>query len=101
MLTAAPLEALDFPLAAIAFVVWFRAELLIAVPVTELLVPVLAPVAELVGPGDALEPLVTVPETAFEAWVPLATWPEVLTYNLFYVSGFCQYSGATSMTTAY
>jgi hypothetical protein len=50
---------------------------------------------------EAVELLVTVPETAFEVSVPLATWPEVLTYNFFSVSGFCQYSGATSITTAY
>jgi hypothetical protein len=30
-----------------------------------------------------VEPLVKVPETAFEDCVPLAIWPEVLTYNFF------------------
>src|SRR3954471_7432934 len=42
-----------------------------------------------------------VPATACVSWVPLADPPEVLTYNDFSVSGFCQYSGATSMTTWY
>jgi len=50
---------------------------------------------------DEVELLVTVPATAFEDCVPLATCPEVLTYNFFKVYGFCQYSGATSITTEY
>ena len=40
-----------------------------------------------------------VPATAWVSCVPLAAPPEVLTYSDFSVSGFCQYSGATSITT--
>ena len=40
-----------------------------------------------------------VPATACVSWVPLAAPPDVLTYSDFRVSGFCQYSGATSITT--
>src|SRR3954451_22668467 len=40
-----------------------------------------------------------VPATACVSWVPLAAPPEVLTYRDLSVSGFCQYSGATSITT--
>jgi hypothetical protein len=64
VVTAAPLDALDLPEAAIAFVAWFRAESLLV----EL--GLLTTLPEFV---DALEPLVTVPETAFEDCVPLAT----------------------------
>jgi len=35
------------------------------------------------------------------AWVPETAPPEVLTYNSLSISGFCENSGATSMTTWY
>jgi hypothetical protein len=41
----------------------------------------------------------TVPATAFVVWVPLADPPAVLTNTSLRVSAFCQYFGATSMTT--
>src|SRR3569833_752319 len=42
-----------------------------------------------------------VPATAWVACVPLTEPPEVLIYSSFRTSGFCQISGATSMTTWY
>ena len=41
----------------------------------------------------------TVPATAFVVWVPLAVPPAVLMKTSFRVSAFCQYCGATSITT--
>ena len=43
----------------------------------------------------------TVPATALVDCVPPTVPPEVLIQRLFRVSGLCQYSGATSMTTWY
>ena len=56
--TAAPLDALDLPVAAIAFVAWFLAESL----AEELAVPAVLPEF-----AEAVDLLLTVPETAFEA----------------------------------
>jgi hypothetical protein len=41
----------------------------------------------------------TVPATALVVWVPLAVPPAVLMKTSFSVSAFCQYFGATSITT--
>ena len=43
----------------------------------------------------------TVPGSALVAWVPLTVPPAVLIKMRSSVSGFCQNSGATSMTTWY
>jgi hypothetical protein len=73
-------------------------------------------VGDVVGPGEAVELTTaagttvqpravgaagpnTVPATAFVVWVPLADPPAVLTNTSLRVSAFCQYFGATSMTT--
>ena len=48
--------------------------------------------------ADVFGPL-TVPATALVAWVPPTVPPAVLTKMSLRVSGFCQYCGATSMTT--
>ena len=42
-----------------------------------------------------------VPATAWVACVPVTAPPAVLMYSSFSISGFCQYCGATSITTWY
>src|SRR5450432_3456985 len=53
------------------------------------------------GEVDAAVLSTVVPATACVACVPETAPPDVLTYNSFNTSGFCQNSGATSMTTWY
>ncbi len=50
---------------------------------------------------DAAGLSTVVPATACVACVPVTAPPEVLIYNSFRISGLCQNSGATSMTTWY
>ncbi len=64
MVTAAPLDALDLPVAAMELIAWLRAESL-AIEAALLLEEFLWEI--------------TVPITAFVRWVPLALFPEVLT----------------------
>ena len=85
VLTAAPVEALLLPLAASAFCVALRAV-------------VLKPLGVLAA--AAASP-VTVPAGALVTALPDGLPPVVLIQIWFRMSGFCQYSGATSMTTWY
>jgi hypothetical protein len=73
VLTDAPDDALDLPLAAIELIAWLRA-LSAAIVAAALVVPV----------------LLTVPAGALVDCVPLALAPDVLTQISFSVSGLCQ-----------
>src|SRR5258708_3817934 len=92
-LTADPVEVLPRP----AFANELDARLRAASSATAA-AAVLVLVLELVVVADLIE---VVPATACVAWVPVTEPPEVLTYSCFSTSGFCQNSGATSMTTWY
>ena len=82
VLTAAPADALLLPLAARAFCAALRCELLMP----------LADATAAVAP-------VTVPDGALVVAVPEGVPPAVLIQIWLRMSGFCQYSGATSITT--
>src|ERR1700676_673521 len=88
VLTAAPVEVLPRPALAREFAARLRAaSWAVAAALEDLL--------------DAAVLSTVVPATACVAWVPLTAPPEVLTYSSLSISGFCQNSGATSMTTWY
>src|ERR1700746_2213738 len=92
--TAAPVDALDLPLAAIELFARLRA----ASPATA---AALDDVVPPVPPGEALDLAldVTVPAVALVDCEPLALPPDVLTHTCLSISGLCQYFGATSITT--
>src|SRR5580692_4645062 len=87
VLTADPVEVLPRPA--------FASELAAKLRATS------AAMAAAVGLDAAADCSTVVPATACVDWVPLTAPPEVLTYRSLSVSGFCQNSGATSMTTWY
>jgi len=104
-LIAEPVEVLPRPEFARELAARFRArscatavlvELALVAELALALVPTPLPV---LVPLPVLEVSVVVPATAWVDCVPLTAPPAVLTYRLLSVSGFCQYSGATSMTT--
>src|SRR5580704_17238168 len=86
VLSAEPVETLPRPVLARAFVAWLMAVLV-------------ASAAAVLVAAVAVE--VTVPATALVDSVPPTVPPAVLIHRLLRVSGLCQYSGATSITTWY
>src|SRR5260370_33864271 len=93
-LTAVPVDVLTRP----GFASEFAARLRAASWATAAMDELVDDAFDAVGDADLSE---TVPATACVACVPVTAAPEVLTYNSLSTSGFCQNSGATSMTTWY
>src|SRR5579863_359238 len=100
-LTAVPVDVLPRP----AFAREFAARLRAASSATTALDEAVDDAGEAVDDDeeavDDADLSTVVPATACVACVPETAPPEVLMYRFFNVSGFCQNSGATSMTTWY
>ena len=91
VLTAAPVDVERRPELAMALLAWLRA-----------LSPAIGVVVAVLLPRCCAGALVnTVPSSGWVACVPLTGPPPVLTYIWLNISGPCQNSGATSMTTWY
>src|ERR1700727_1702490 len=98
MVSAAVLSALPVELPPLLFEMLFVTELACALALSELVLDD-APCAAVMA-ANGVTPL-TVPPCAWVCWLPVALPAAVLQYMRSSICGYCQYFGATSITTKY